>query len=168
MDRSNSLVIVSMVTGLLSINGPVAAQEIVKSGAIACGGAYTTRLNGNESHNTVYVLKNYNSSSTITVDNIQGWDHNGNAYSLGGPNTIPLPPQFRDVLLPHQSSTFIAHNLFPMQSPLDALQVRIDYTLDKPGMPLQANFVHIVNQSPNDNQVARQLGVCTAIPAGID
>ena len=147
-----------------SVTSPAISGEIVLSGSIACPAAYHFRKGGAEVHDRAFGLRNFNSNSTITITRVRAWNNDGTIAFEG----IPVAGGFKSVLGPNESGKLNASNVLPRAIPPDTtMQVVIDYTLDHPGMALQAGFVHYVTRVDLGNyQVARQGGSCIHIPPG--
>ena len=139
---------------------PTFAKEIVLSGSIACPATYFTRKGGKEIHDRVFGLRNYNDHATITITRIRAWDNDGtNEY-----DGIPTDDGFKATLRSNESTRFNASHVLPLAlPPYNTQQIRIDYTLDRPGMRLHAGFAHFA-MTQDKYQTARQGGSCTNIP----
>ena len=88
-----------------------------------------------------------------------------------GTNTfdgLPAVPGFKITLNPNESGKFNASHVLPsVVSPYNIQQIRIDYVLDKPGMPLHVAYAHFVRRTDLANyQTARNSGVCMHIAPG--
>jgi len=147
-----------------SVATPALTGEIVLSGSVACPAAYHFRKGGTEVHDRAFGLRNFNSDSTITITRVRAWNNDGTIAFDG----IPGAGGFKSILGPHGSAKLNASNVLPPAIPPDTtMQVLIDYTLDKPGMPLHAGFVHYISRLDLGNyQMARQGGSCIHVPAG--
>lgn len=141
------------------------ADEIVLSGSIACPAAYHIRLGGTEMHDRAYGLRNFNSNRTITITRVRAWKNDGTIAFDG----VPTAGGFKSILKPHESARLRASNVLPAAVPPNTtMQVLIDYTLDKPGIPLHVGFVHFVSrQDLGTYQTARQGGSCIHVPRGV-
>lgn len=145
-----------------TVAAPAFASDIVLSGSIACPGGNFIRKGGTEIHDRTYGLRNYNDDSVITITRVQAWDNDGTNTFDGLPNA----DGFKSTLNPHESARFNASQVLPVTlPPYNIQQISIDYTLDKPGMPLDAAYAHFVRNSSN-YQVARNSGKCMHIPPG--
>ena len=145
-----------------AVIAPVLASNIVLSGSIACSAGYFTRKGGSEIHDRAYGLRNFNDNSVVTITRVQAWDNDGTNTFDG----LPSAGGFKSTLNPHESGRFNASNVLPVTVPFNNIQqIRIDYTMDKPGMPLHVGYSHVVKDL-NNYQIARNSGKCTHIPPG--
>lgn len=165
MNRMRKLLL-SIVPSILlgSVATPVVAGDIVLSGSIACSASHFTRKGGFEIHDRTYGLRNFNSKSTVTITRVRAWDNDGTNTFDG----LLAVEGFKATLQPHESGRFNASDVLPAAEPrYNTQQIRIDYKLDRPGMPLHAGFAHFVRRTDpgsNNYQTARQGGECTHIP----
>ena len=168
MKRNNILSFAISAILIGSVAFPVFAGKIVKSGATACSGAYYYRKSLQEKHDFSYSLRNLNDDRTITITRIQAWDVDGNLTP-----ECSLDPSycglvhgvdgFRVTLGPHQAAVFKASDIMVLRSwPYQAQQIRVDYTLDKPGMRLSVGAHR--NVFVGGWQVAKEGSRCTIIP----
>lgn len=146
----------------VAVTTPALANDIVLSGSIACSAGYFTRKGGTEIHDRTYGLRNFNDNSVVTITRVQAWDNDGTNTFDG----LPGVSGFKSILNPHESGRFNASNVLPVTIPPgNTQQVRIDYKLNKRGIPLVAGFSHFVMRVDLGNyQVARNSGSCIHIP----
>lgn len=138
---------------------PVMANEIVLSGSVTCPAGFFTRKNGTEIHDRTYGLRNFNNISVVTITRVQAWDNDGTNTFDG----LPGASGFKSTLNPHESGRFTASNVLPVSlPPFNIQQIRIDYTMNKPGIPLSVGYSHFVRDA-NNYQVARNSGSCKHI-----
>lgn len=158
------LYVIASTILLGSIATPVLAGETVLSGSIICPAAHHTRKGGTEIHDRSFGLRNFNNKSTVTITRVRAWDNDGTNTFDG----LPAVPGFKITLNPHESGRFNASHVLPTAvPPYNIQQIRIDYVLDKPGMPLHAAYAHFVRRTDLANyQTARNSGVCMEIPRG--
>lgn len=158
------LCVIAPTVMLGSVVTPAVSGEIVLSGSVACPAAYHIRKGGTEMHDRAFGLRNFNSNSTITITRVRAWNNDGTIAFDG----LPAVAGFKSTLGPHESAKLRASDVLPAAVPPDTtMQVMIDYTLDKPGMPLHAGFVHFISRLDlGTYQMARQGGVCIHMPAG--
>ena len=165
MNHMKKLLYVIAPTILLgSIATPVLAGETVLSGSIICPAAHHTRKGGTEIHDRSYGLRNFNSKSTVIITRVRAWDNDGTNTFDG----LPAVAGFKTTLNPHESGKFNASHVLPsVVSPYNIQQIRIDYVLDKPGMPLHVAYAHFVRRTDLANyQTARNSNVCSHIAPG--
>lgn len=152
--------VLSLVAPLLMVGSlatPVAAGETVLSGSIACPATYFTRKGGTEIHDRSYGIRNFNNNSTVTINRVRAWDNDGTLAF----DDLPSNSGFKSVLAPHVSAIFSASHVLPDGTvpPNNVQQIQIDYTLDKPGMPVHIGFSH-VTRGLDGYQTTRQGGKC--------
>lgn len=146
----------------VAVTTPALANDIVLSGSIACSAGYFTRKGGTEIHDRTYGLRNFNDNSVVTITRVQAWDNDGSQTFDG----LPVTGGFKSTINPHESTRFNASNVLPVTvPPYNIQQIRIDYTLDKPGIPLHAAYAHFV-RNLNNYQVARNSNECKHIQPG--
>lgn len=119
------------------------AEDLVKSGKISCGVAPFFRTGVNEYHDNSVVLRNVNDVTTITIDRVQAWNHNGELQWDSLTDGFPANPAFVSVIGPHQGSRFFASEVLgqlPVAGNLG--QIAIEYSLDKRGHRLGAASTH--------------------------
>lgn len=126
---------------------PSFAQELERGrrGTLACGGLHDTRLLGTELSFTVYVFRNFNPGTTITIDDITIYDANGAVLrSMPAPN--PFPAGFNNILGPHDTTKFETTDVFglvaiPLPPGIEPLlQVIVNWTASARGFDLFGNI----------------------------
>jgi len=120
---------------------PSSAQELERGarGTLACGGNHDIRLGGTEVTFTGYTFRNFNSSTTITIDDITIYDSTGVVLrSMPAPD--PFPAGFNNILGPHETTNFDTTDLFglsgsgvPANRPLQAI---LNWTASRGGFDL--------------------------------
>ncbi|MBI2990796.1 MAG: hypothetical protein HYY47_01460 [Deltaproteobacteria bacterium] len=107
----------------LPLSGPVMAgpsegETVARQGVIRCGGNHFLRLSGAEAHTTFYVLRNYNSADSISIDRMIAFEADGSV--LFDSNVSGLPPTTNgilgptdNVLQPNQTAQFDSSAIVP-------------------------------------------------------
>jgi len=103
----------SLAVSLWIASPPAFAQELERGrgGTLACGGTHGFQLGGNEITFTNYNFRNFNESTTITIDSITIYDADGMVLR-NMPAANPFPPGFNNILRPHQTSTLGTFDIF--------------------------------------------------------
>lgn len=91
---------------------PVFAQalEWAKEGTLACIGNHALRQGGSEITFTGYTFRNFNTSTSITIDSITIFDADGRVLSTMTPGSFPSG--FNDLIGPNQTAHFNTRNVF--------------------------------------------------------
>jgi len=138
----------SLAVSLWIASPPAFAQELERGrgGTLACGGTHGFQLGGNEITFTNYNFRNFNESTTITIDSITIYDADGTVLR-NMPAADPFPPGFNNNLRPHQSSTLSTFDIFgnaPGTAPATtAFQTIVQWSASARGLDL---FAHMARQ----------------------
>lgn len=171
--RIGSKLFVRLAALLCIASPPAFAQELERSrdGTVACGGIHAFRLGGNEVTFTAYNFRNFNESTTITIDSITIYDGDGTVLR-SMPASDPFPPGFNNILSPRQTAVLTTFHMFgndPTAAPsTSAFQTIVRWSASARGLAL---FAHMARQDRGRDPVtgaiqeqrARSLFRCVTI-----
>lgn len=157
-----------------ALAGPSEGETGARRGVVRCGGNNFLRLNGTESQTTFYVLRNYNSAISITIDRMIFFKADGSVLAdsavLGLPGTANgiLGP-LNNTLQPNQTALFASQDFLPFLDNLDRpIQLEIQWSAPEKALILDVSLVRVGRQRDpaTGNMLAersRFLRECTSI-----
>ena len=151
--------IVLTVFAATALAGPSDGETGARRGVVRCGGNNFLRLGGTESQTTFYVLRNYNSAISITIDRMIFFKADGSVLAdtavLGMPNSANgiLGP-LDNTLQPNQTALFASQDFLPfLDNPDRPIQLEIQWSAKNlNGIRLQPRIPTILEHNPNRQQ----------------
>ena len=170
--------LVAILSLLLSgtvMAGPSDGEAVARQGVVRCGGNHFLRLSGTEAHTTFYVLRNYNSTRSITIDRMIAFEADGSV--LFDSDVSGLPATTNDILgpadnllQPNQTAQFDSGNIVPsfLAQTDRPIQLEIQWSATGKVLILDVSLVRLGRQrDPSTGSIgverSRFLRECTSI-----
>lgn len=139
------LLLSAVTYGAACAGDALAQSNRAQAGVIRCGGNFFLRVNGTEQHESFYILRNFNSSTPVSIDRLTFFDSHGNVLFDSQTSGFPqfdsgnLGPA-NNVLNGNSTDQIGTSSLFP---PLDAqhrpIQAEIAWSAAHRVIPLHAS-----------------------------